>query len=95
MLRGLTKSFADKTVKGLIRHDHYFISDVENDAGIPLWDVWVRMRVEKKKIAKKVDLLETNLQKKAAKGLEGTEVLHKAIKKVQDSIKEDDFFEGF
>lgn len=94
-MKNLTKTFAQKTVKGLIRYDHYFISTAKNTAELPLWDVWVRMRVEKKEIEKKVDMLESNLQKSAAKGVENAEVMHKAIKKVQDSIKEDDFFEGF
>lgn len=90
-----TERISSELAKGLRRHDQYFISTAKNKAGIPLWDVWVRMRVEKKKMSKKFDMLESDLQKKAAKGVEGAVLTHKAIKKVQDSIKEDDFFEGF
>ncbi|MDH5561314.1 MAG: hypothetical protein OEY59_10735 [Deltaproteobacteria bacterium] len=94
-MKNLTKTFAQKTVNGLMRHDQYFISKMENSADMPLWDVWIRMRIKKEEIKEKVDKLESNLQEGAAKGVENAEKLHKAIKKVQDSIAGDNFFKGF
>lgn len=94
-LKSLIKTFAQKTVKGVKKHDHYYISNERNKADIPLWTVWVRVRIEKDNVRQKFDLLGNNIQKKATQGVKSAKEMVKAVQAVQKEIKKDDFFDGF
>ncbi len=94
-LKSLIKTFSQKTVKGVKKHDHYYISTDRNKSDIPLWTVWVRVKIDKDIVRQKFDLLSNNIQKKATQGVKSAKEMVKAVQAVQKEIKKDDFFDGF
>ncbi len=95
-LKDLSKQFSKRTVTGLKPFDSEYASQGVNSAGIPLWKVWKRMRIEKDAVREKFGQLSENVQSAAKKGVENAKDMAEAIRSVEEEMtKNDDFFKGF
>ena len=93
-IKSLSKTFAKKTVSGLKQFDSYYVSESMNSKEIPLWTVYVRMRVQKAEVQQKFGTLTDNIKKSADGGNQSAKRILDGIQKVNNDMKKDDFFKG-
>lgn len=93
-IKSLSTTFAKKTVSGLKQFDSYYISESKNSKDIPLWTVFVRMRVTKSEVQQKFGMLTDNIKNSADGGSESAKKILNGIQKVNEDMKKDDFFKG-
>ena len=93
-IKSLSKTFAKKTVRGLKQFDSYYVTESKNSQGLPLWTVYVRMRIKKASVRQKFSVLVDNIKKSADSGNESANKILKGIQRVNEDMKKDDFFKG-
>ncbi|MBU2646673.1 hypothetical protein KKI24_18335 [bacterium] len=94
-LKSLSTTFARKTVSGLKQHDSFYVSESENERELPLWTVYVRMRIPRAEVEQKFELLTENIRDAAQSGSKSAQQILKGIESVNKRMKQDDFFKGF